>query len=209
MGKRGPAPGARRDQFRQLVAAGLTGAEIAREMGISRQRVSQIAVQEDVQLPRKPPAEKKPEVPKRRRRVFKRDKPSVIVPRLITGGVPVRVNTVAAGRVSELLVAADLVARGWHVFMPIDYRKGHDLVACGNGRLATFEVRSGRRGKAGGVVFLRNRVMLSQHYAVVVTGEPVTYEPPLEDLGPIDYRRRDQKSTDRDSSSAPDNEERP
>ena len=124
---------------------------------------------------------------------MKRSRPAVVVPRVITGCVPCAINSTAAGRVSELLVAADLIARGWHVFFPLDYRKGHDLIACGNGRIVSFEVRSGHRGKTGRLCFQRNHIMRSDHYAVAVTGEPVAYEPALENLGDIDYRRRDHR----------------
>jgi hypothetical protein len=88
--------------------------------------------------------------------------------------------TSAVGSVSELLVAADLTARGWSVFFPL-FRARCDLIACSwdAGIVRRFEVRSGKRrnGTAG---FQKTSNDVCDHYAIVISGEPIIYEPELE-----------------------------
>lgn len=83
------------------------------------------------------------------------------------------------GSVSELLVAADLMARGWSVFFPL-YRARADLIATSkDGRkVLRFEVRSARRVE-GKVVFGRKPTDECDHYALALADEPVLYEPEL------------------------------
>lgn len=203
--KRGPERSFDIARLRELVDAGAGAREIAAAMQVSRQRIYQVAAREGIALKR--PAVTPPLAPEpaggaaaaRRRRP---GKAPVNVPRLITGGVPLQINSTATGRVAEILVMADLIARGWHVYAPLlDSRRGHDLIACGNGRMVSFEVRSGRR-RPSGVKFDRDMVVRSDHYAIVVTGEPVAYDPPLEDLGEIDYRRWRHDGVRRDGSTS-------
>lgn len=101
------------------------------------------------------------------------------IPRVITGGVSVPISHAAAGTVSELLTAADLMARGWTVFMPILRNKGHDIIACKGEHLVTIEVRSGKLRPNGQPIFQKKADCKSNCYAIVMTGEPVVYDPPL------------------------------
>jgi len=102
-------------------------------------------------------------------------------PRLLTGGVPVKVHTSVAGTIAELLVAADLYARGWKAFAPVGRHNGYyDLVAVdGSGQMLSIEVRCGRRTRTGHASFAPNRDSNADHHAVVITGEPVLYVPDL------------------------------
>jgi hypothetical protein len=96
--------------------------------------------------------------------------------------------------VSELLAAADLLARGYTVYAPLNRHAGHaDLIALprggGDGPI-TLEVRSGHRNPNTGTTtwnrFPRNN---ADHYAVVVTGEVVVYEPPIPEVPPMAFMR--------------------
>lgn len=172
---------ARADEVAALAAEGLPGSEIARRLGISKQRVSQIAKANGIDI----------------RRSYEwshsRGKaPSV--PRVRTGGVYVTENGNAVGAVSELLVAADLVARGWHVYLPVYRQRGHDIIAYTGNRFLTVEVRSGRLSPAGSLIYQRRtEVTKSDCFAVVVTGEPVRYIPDIPEVDegkqPFDRRR--------------------
>jgi hypothetical protein len=97
--------------------------------------------------------------------------------RIVTGGTDVSITMIAAGTIGELLVAADLTARGYTVYAPICRHRAHaDLIALRRGAEEspiTIEVRCGRRSRAGGVVWSRNVESKATHHAIVMTGEPV------------------------------------
>lgn len=157
----------REEEIRRRAEAGQSAAQVAHELGISRQWVHQIAAKNGITF--------------RQRSFFYRDgRVPAARPRVQTGGVEVAINQTVAGTISELLVAADLMARGWHVFLPVIASKGHDIIASKNGHLATIEVRSAHRNSAGKLIFGRKPDCESDHYGLVVTGEPVEYDPPLE-----------------------------
>lgn len=164
------------DRLAELFATKASAIIIAKELGISRQRLYQLAKKRNHKFlgSRKPPpcgADRKP------RRIFAR---------LMTGGVPIEISTSAAGKVAELLVAADLVARGWNPYFPLGREIGHDLIAVRRQDriLKTFEVRTGRKNLAGTIGFQQRPRDNSDHYALVVTGEPVVYVPDLP--GPLE-----------------------
>lgn len=155
--------------FKALIAKGKTLHEIAVALGISYSRSYQFAKANGIPLPKRRygphPSRNRPAPPSK--------------PRLLTGGVPVQVSSAVVGKVSEVLVAADLMARGWHVYLPLVHRNGHDVIATSDGRIITVEVRSAYRTQTGNISFTRTRGCKSSHYALVVTGEPVLYEPEL------------------------------
>lgn len=153
------------DQVRRLTARGLAASTIAAELGVSRQRVYQIAKNAGIRLA--PPPPRGP------------SRPIIPISRVITGGVPVPINASIAGTIAELLVAADLLARGWQPYVPAARHGGHDLIAYRATDLATIEVRSGYRNRTGRVIYNKSPRDNSTHYAVVITGEPVLYDPPL------------------------------
>ena len=149
-----------RDDLKALAEKGISASDSAREMGISRQRVYQLAREMGLK--------------------FRRERHGG-EPRLVTGGIPVsRVSPSVAGKISELLVAADLMARGWQVFFPVYSNKGHDIVAIKNDKIITVEVRSGSKSKTGLVSCYKRPEDHSDHYGIVATGEPVHYEPALD-----------------------------
>jgi hypothetical protein len=150
------------ERVRALAEVGKTAMEIAEELDISRQRVYYIGRKSDIPIER-PGARA----------------PYNIVPRIITGGVRVNVNAYTAGTVSELLVAADLLARGWYPYRPIIRNRGHDLIATRGDEIITIEVRSGRRVKGGGISFAQLPRDRSQFYGVVCIAESVVYLPDL------------------------------
>lgn len=161
----------RADQVAALAAERLPGSEIARRLGISRQRVSQIAKAYGIEIR---------SLYHSAMRDQSQHKERIPVPRLRTGGAYVVKGTSAVGTVSELLVAADLVARGWHVYLPVIRQRGYDLIAYSGDNLLKIEARSGCR-KASGVIWFNRESRDSKptHYAVVITGEPVIYDPDI------------------------------
>src|SRR3990167_8364551 len=119
-----------REAVQALAAQGLTATAIAQRVGVSRARVYQIVGP----LPGLPGYRTRParhalteaQIEERRRQISSRQ-----------------------GRVAELAVASDLVARGYRVYWPLG-GGGPDLRARRDGTGARGEVRAGRRrGQAG------------------------------------------------------------
>lgn len=138
-----------------------TARELAKQFGISHQRIHQIANEENLPLASAASVPRPP------------------APRVVTGGVSVPLDTVVVGTISELLVAADLLARGWEVYRPVRPSRGHDILAMKDGAIKTVEVRSAKRNAEGYIVYPRNDLKPADHLALVVTGEPITYRPDL------------------------------
>ena len=158
------------DQIRELSAKGLPARAIAAELGITRAWVYQICKTNGIRLNRYTV------------RDFFKDARCTPTPRprVITGGIPVKVNHSVVGTISELLAAADLMARGWMVYMPIYPSKGHDIIAIKDEIVLMVEVRSAYRNGSGRLIFTKKPDCKSGTYALVVTGEPVSYEPPID-----------------------------
>lgn len=160
-----------REKVRELFAAepNLNLSDIAERIGVSRERVRQIAAGENLGIPRG--------VQGYRRRGRKAGPPAS---RVITGGVPCKVNSTVAGTIGELLVAADLSARGYIVFFPLVRSAICDLVALHPRVKAALriEVRCGHRSGER-IVYSTKSNSPAEHHAVVVTGEPVIYKPEL------------------------------
>lgn len=148
----------------------LTQSELARRVGVSKQRVSQILYSAGLQagsyqFPRDANG----------RRIT--SPPRIMVE---TGMDIDPVNATVAGTIAELVVAADLLARGWQVFFPMVRTTKCDLLATDKTgeRVIRVEVRSGRRvGES--ITFLRKDKAVCDHYAIVLPREPVTYKPEL------------------------------
>ena len=170
----GPGSGAKRtfdtDKLRELVEQGKTSGEIAEHFGISRQRVHQVAKREGIQL--STPSLGRPHM------WGKRDKQ---VSRIKISGDNHEISTKTSGCISEMLAAADLMARGWKVFFPINSHGHHDIVAAKGDMLKSFEVRSGTKNKDFALRFRRDKELRSDFYAVVIRDGPVEYEPDLPD----------------------------
>lgn len=146
-----------------------SASDIAKELGISRQYVyvvfKEVGLRTDVggYRPRKvisaPPAA-----------------------RVVTGGILVRISHTTAGTIGELLVAADLMARGFNVFHPLVRSKALcDLIAQNRqtGALERIEVRCGSR--RAGYIHANKSADTSKYdrFAIVMTGEVVKYIPPF------------------------------
>lgn len=155
------------DQIREMAATGMWASAIADELQVSRQYVHQVAKRLGISLPRG---------------ATRRVPPGsgLVKPRIQTGGIAAKVNHSVAGSIAELLVAADLMARGWRVFMPVLSSQGHDIIAVKDGEIRTFEVRSAHRNAAGALKYMKKADCESHYYGLVVTGEPVAYDPELE-----------------------------
>ncbi len=161
------------DELRKLMQdePNLTADEAATRMGVSRQRVYQLRDRAGVTFRR---VYARPYAPRDTHN--KRGPES----RVITGGVSHPVSASVAGKIGEMLVAADLMARGYVVFFPLYTRALCDLVALDSrGKALRVEVRCGHKKQSGAVSFTRKSVKDSDIYAVVMTGEPVHYDPPL------------------------------
>lgn len=101
-------------------------------------------------------------------------------------GIPLprawRHQSTVAGTVAELLAGADLLARGWQIYLPAFRTGGHDLLATAGDKIISIEVRSAHRDHKGAIHFARRPNDKSSHYALVIKGEPIVYRPELEDL---------------------------
>lgn len=155
----------------------ITATEISRLVGVTRERVRQHlwALGLPTRTGRSLLRLSLDEQPQRKQHVH----PS----RVITGGVPVHLSAITAGVVGELLAAADLTARGYTVYAPICRHAAHaDLIALRRGREdapLTFEVRCGRLSPRGEVKYAVKAKSKTNHHAIVVTGQPVSYQPDL------------------------------
>lgn len=145
----------------------LSAGAIARKLGVTRQAVYLASERFGIPLPRY------------HLEHTRRGSATVPVARVTTGGVQAPINHSVAGSICELLVAADLMARGWAAFMPVIASKGHDLIGVKDDLVITIEVRSAYRNAAGKLIFAKKPDCRSAHYALCVTGEPVAYEPAL------------------------------
>jgi hypothetical protein len=156
-----------------LATKGYSAREIARKVKVSRQRVYQLAKENGISLPHPVMGS-----PASQQRPLPKSAPKARV--VLTGGVDVPLSHSVVGIISEFLVAADLMARDFRVYLPVKANRGHDIIAeAWNGALLTFEVRSAYRTLDGGTSFNRKSEDRADYYALVVTGEPVAYKPDL------------------------------
>lgn len=109
--------------------------------------------------------------------------PAAPAARILTGGVPARLTSTTAGTIGEMLVAADLMARGFTVFHPLVRSVALcDLISQSRetGAMERIEVKCGTR--TSGAKILANKPVNNSKYdrlAVVITGEVVKYVPPF------------------------------
>ena len=139
-------------------------AAVARAVGVTRQRVSQLAKEHGLTFPR--------------------GRNSNPQSRVVVDGAKPPLTSLVVGLTSELTVAADLTTRGFSVFIPLVRSAPCDLVVVGkDGTAKRIEVKPGWRQRSGSVLFKRKAPGRSDHYAVVLAGEPVLYDPPLSSEG--------------------------
>lgn len=72
------------------------------------------------------------------------------------------------GAVAELLVCADLLRKGWHVFRAVSPACPCDIVGILHGHTYLFEVRTGQRNAAGKLTFQSKPHMPGVIFAVVL-----------------------------------------
>lgn len=97
--------------------------------------------------------------------------------------VPLSSST--SGAVSELLVATDLLQRGFAVFRALSPSCPCDLAVLRGPRLARVEVRTGQVTLSGRTIWTRTDRDQCDFYAVVVRsvhGNAITYSPSLEEI---------------------------
>lgn len=83
------------------------------------------------------------------------------------------VSTPTAGAIGELIVASDLLARGYEVFRAVSPSSSCDLMArAKNGRVLAIEVRGGRYTKGGRLNYHRQESDRADVWAVVVLRQP-------------------------------------
>lgn len=120
---------------------GLSQADAARRLGVSRQRVSQLCKQHNLTLPKGAKGVRKD-------------------PKLRAGPNPNhfghprgRSNSAFIGAASEAVVAAYLMQRGIPVYRSMSPVAACDLIADFDGALFKIEVRSAKRDKTGRLIF--------------------------------------------------------
>jgi hypothetical protein len=155
------------DDVIQLAGQRMSAAQIADNLGVTRQRIYQIARANRIRLhPQWPDDHTAPSLAK-----------------IVTGGIPVLLDSSTSGTVAELLVQADLLARGYIAYTPVTRSYAPvDIIAIDRKdpcNMFTIEVRSARRSSAGALVFNKSIPMRASRYALVVIAEPVVYLPEL------------------------------
>ncbi len=158
-----------------------TPREIGDRLGISRQRVYQILEDEGVDyLPL--------QQQHRLRQTISRNLSRSLGPAVV------HVDRNTRGAISELLVAADLMALGWKPYVPLVRNHGHDLIATKLSTIITIEVRSAlRRNDASISASLYTPGRRADHFAFVMPDEPIVYKPALpqdENNGAAEHRTR-------------------
>jgi hypothetical protein len=145
-----------------------TAAEIVRRLGCSRQLVYQTAEAAGIKLPRG----KRP-----------RQRPDFIT-RVGERFPGVRLSSHSAGSAGELLVCADLMYRGWHVYRSMSPHAPADLIAWKGEDLLRIECRSGSRSSTGRLVYGQPNDRLYDVLAVVDLEKRVEYRGPSAALLP-------------------------
>lgn len=82
------------------------------------------------------------------------------------------------GAISELIVATDLLSRGYEVYRSMSPNSTYDLIARGEAGTLRIEVRTARRYKSG-VEFNRRTGENKDYFAVVLPEGAIVYSPPL------------------------------
>ncbi len=98
-----------------------------------------------------------------------------------TGTLPkLKVAPSTRGAISELIVAADLMARGFHVFRALSPSCPCDLAVIKDGTLVRIEVRTGDVTKAGTVFYSTKPSDIGRHDVMaVVLNDRIIYKPEL------------------------------
>jgi PHD/YefM family antitoxin component YafN of YafNO toxin-antitoxin module len=147
----------------------LNQTEIAKQVGTTRQRVSQIIASEGLNVPRG------------RRGVTPRAKSEVAEHQAMhnSDAVPAYLAK-AGGPVAVLLTAADLMSRGYTVYLPVVPAAAADLVAIdAQGKVKRVSVQRPTRTAGGKLEYQYPKPGSVETHALILTDEPVQYEPAL------------------------------
>lgn len=102
---------------------------------------------------------------------------------------PLESNKGTTGAISELVVSADLMARGFEVYRALSPNSSCDLAVIAQGRLLRVEVRTGFRRKDGSLSCDDHGIY--EVLAVVSRDRTeILYRPPLEDVGAMVVKPR-------------------
>lgn len=174
------------EKIKEVLESGaqVTNSDIARLCGCTRSRVQQVMNSRGWKAP----------LDGRKAAVKKAMGREGMIPPVVTGGIPENVGLCAGAQITELLVTADLMARGYRVFTPVSRVSVYDLIAVDpkTGNVKKIEVKTGKRSESGKPYYQRNKSHKSRnapatdghssapdHYAVIIRGEPAIYDPPL------------------------------
>jgi len=163
--------------IREIIESGenLSVADIARRAGVSRQRVHSIMRREGWSA----------KVDGRKSKAGDSCAHEMIGACVVA---PRHYSKTTGGQISELLVAADLLALGYKPFQPTARASLFDVIAVNpfTGKVITIEVKTGR-DNGGSVVFQKSADIKTRHfhaepdhYAVVCPGYPIRYIPEIE-----------------------------
>lgn len=146
----------------------LNQSEIAERVGVKRQRVSQIIADEELNVPRG----KRGVAPRARATEPTRAPSSDALPAHLAA---------AGGMVGVLIAAADMMARGFTVFLPVTQTAPCDFLAMdAKGKVERVSVRKARR--AGEEIRYDDPIRGgTDRRALLLTDEPVRYEPAFRD----------------------------
>ena len=147
----------------------LSQTELAVLLGVSRQRVNQIITKHKMQKP-----------PRSFALMKGGGSPKRPASRWQTSVICLPINQTVAGTIAEMIAAVDLMTRGWDVFFPLVRTTKCDLLATSRDgmKVIRIEVRAATRvGER--IAFNKKEKAVCDHFALVVAGEPVIYEPTL------------------------------
>lgn len=78
-----------------------------------------------------------------------------------------KINSTKAGTLGELIVASDLLKRGYEVFRALHPDASCDLVAIKNGKVSRIEVRTGKRLKENKLTYGSNKMRKGNRYDIM------------------------------------------
>jgi len=84
------------------------------------------------------------------------------------------------GAFGELLIAADLIRKGFNVYRALSPSSPSDLIIQRNGKLITVECRTGYRTKNGEIKASKQRFRSEILAVIVDNGKHIEYSPKLQ-----------------------------
>lgn len=151
------------ERMRELLASErLSVTELAERIGVSRQRVSQLATRMGLKLPRKAAA------------------PGALRQWTNQWGGARKLTSHFIGAAAEMAASADLMRRGFPVYRALSFVSAADLVVDIDGRLQRVQVRAARRRQNGALAY-GQPAKPERHdiLALVLPDGQVTYKPDL------------------------------